>query len=172
MTRQDIPNVPEYFASYINLVEGNIVEALEKYAPQKVFYEKDKFEALKNKVYELGKWPIKDVIQHCIDTERVMAYRALCFSRGDENSLPGFDDKLYAENTLANLRTIDDLLEEYACVRTSTIHLFKHMDNKMILREGIASGISISPLALGFMLIGHGIHHMNIVRERYFPLLS
>ena len=172
MTKKDIPSIPGYFQKYIDLVDGELTEALEAYAPEKVFYEKEKLIALKNKVYELGKWPVKNIIQHCIDTERIMAYRALSISRGEQCKLPGFDQDSYGNNTISNLRTIDDLLEEYILVRKCNIYLFKNMDNRMILREGLAGSSTISPLALGYIIIGHGVHHMNVIRNKYFPILE
>lgn len=164
--------MPQFFDRYINLVkEDDLLQALKSYTPATVFAEVEKLKNLKDEVYAVGKWTIKDILQHCIDTERVMAYRALCISRNDKTSLPGFEENLYAENTYSHLRTVEDLLEEYALVRESTIRLFTFMDNTMIFREGLANNSPITPLALGFVAVGHPIHHNTIIEERYFPLL-
>ena len=42
--------------------------------------------------YAEGKWDIKEIIQHVIDTERIFAYRALRISRNDKTPLPGFEE--------------------------------------------------------------------------------
>ena len=45
--------------------------------------------------YAEGKWTIKDIIQHIIDTERIFAYRALRISRNDKTPLPGYNFFVY-----------------------------------------------------------------------------
>ena len=164
--------MPPFFDRYINLVADiEIMDAFDKYTPELVFEDTAKMASLGDKVYAENKWTIRDIIQHVIDNERVMAYRALRFSRNDNTELPGYEENLFAANTIANARSIDDLMEEFSLVRASTIALFRNMDDAMILNSGIASETVISPLALGFVILGHPVHHMNIIRERYFPLL-
>jgi len=165
--------MPAYFDRYINLVEDiALVKALEKYGPTFLEAEKEKFEQLGDKVYAPGKWTIKDLLQHIIDAERVFAYRALRFSRNDKTELPGFDENSYAENTQVKDRSVADLLEEFGVVRQSTILFFKGLDDAALQREGIASGNKFSVLAIGFTLCGHLIHHMLVIKERYYPLLK
>ena len=173
MKKSDINPMPEFFDRYINLVEDiDIFVAFEKYAPEKVYTEIEKLTALENKIYAPGKWTIKDILQHVIDNERIMAYRALRFSRNDDTVLPGYEESLWAANTIANKRSVTDLMEEFSFVRKTTELLYTNMDNEMILRSGVAYKSEISALALGFVIIGHAMHHMNIIAERYFPLLK
>lgn len=165
--------MPAYFDRYINLVEDiGLLEALEKYGASFLNAEKEKFEQLGDKVYAPGKWTIKDLLQHLIDAERVFAYRALRFSRNDKTELPGFDENSYVENTNLKYRSVADLLEEFSVVRRSTILFFKGLDEAAWQREGIASGNKLSVLAIGFTLCGHPIHHMQVIKERYYPLLK
>ncbi|MDO6596793.1 DinB family protein [Oceanihabitans sp. 2_MG-2023] len=117
--------------------------------------------------YAEGKWTIKEVIQHIIDTERVFAYRALRFSRRDTTELPGFDENAYTPSSEANRRTKESLIEEYVNVRKSTINLFQSFTNEMLLLKGMASGGSMSVRAIGFINIGHEKHHCGIIAERY-----
>ncbi|SKB91434.1 DinB superfamily protein [Dyadobacter psychrophilus] len=164
--------MPQFFDRYINLVEDmDIIEAFDKYTPGKVYTDIDKLTALKDLAYAQGKWTVKDILQHVIDNERIMAYRAMRFSRNDKTTLPGYDEELLAANTIANQRSIEDLMQEFGQVRQSTISLFKSMDHQMILRSGFAYKSDISALALGFVIIGHPLHHMRVIQERYFPLL-
>lgn len=173
MKRSDINPMPQFFDRYINLVEDiDIFEAFEKYSPTRIYDNISKLTALKNKVYAPGKWTVKDILQHLIDNERIMAYRALRFSRNDDTVLAGYEEELFAGNTLAAKRTVDDLMEEFELVRKSTILLFRNMDNEMMLRSGVAYKSRISALALGFVVIGHAIHHMNVIRNRYYSLLD
>jgi uncharacterized damage-inducible protein DinB len=117
--------------------------------------------------YAEGKWTIKDILQHLIDTERVFAYRALRFARKDFTSLPGFDENDYADVSEGFKRSIRDLLTELAIVRESTLCLFKTFNEETLLLNGIASGREMSVRALGFIIIGHQNHHQQIFKERY-----
>ncbi|WP_285544481.1 DinB family protein [Dyadobacter frigoris] len=173
MKRSDINPMPTFFDRYINLVEDiDIFEAFEKHSPDKVYSEISKLTDLQAKIYAPEKWTVKDILQHVIDNERIMAYRALRFSRNDKTVLPGYEEELLAANTVASKRSVTDLMEEFNLVRQSTVLLYKNMDDEMILRSGVAYKSEISPLALGFVIIGHPVHHMNIIRERYYPLLG
>jgi uncharacterized damage-inducible protein DinB len=117
--------------------------------------------------YAEGKWTIKEIIQHIIDTERIFAYRALRISRNDSTPLPGFDENYFAQNTNGNSRSIQDLLMELSAVRHSSLLLFKSFSEEQLLREGIASDHPITVRAIGFMLIGHQKQHQKVFEERY-----
>lgn len=172
MKRSDINPMPPFFDRYINLVEDiDILEGFAKYAPEKVITDIDKLSALGDRVYNPGKWTMRDILQHIIDNERIMAYRALRFARNDQTALPGYHEDILAAHTMAGQRSLDDLMEEFDLVRRSTVKLFQNMDDAMISRYGNANQTQISPLALGFVILGHPLHHMNVIRERYFPLL-
>jgi hypothetical protein len=172
MKKSAINPMPPFFDRYINLVEDiDFFEALGKYSTKEIFSETQKLEQLGDKIYAPEKWTVKDILQHVIDNERIMAYRALRFSRNDRTNLPGYDEALLGANTVALRRTVPDLLEEFEQVRVSTISLFVNMDSEMMLRSGVANQTEISPLALGFVILGHPLHHMNVIRERYYPLL-
>ena len=118
--------------------------------------------------YAEGKWTIKEIIQHVIDTERIFAYRALRISRNDKTPLPGFDENDYAVNTNAKGRSIQDLLTEFSAVRHSNLLMFKSFSDEQLARIGTASENTISVRAIGFILIGHQKHHQKVFEERYF----
>lgn len=173
MKRSDISPMPIFFDRYINLVDDiDLSEAFQKHSPDQVFQDLTKLLALGDQVYKPGKWTIKDIIQHIIDNERIMGYRALRFSRNDKTVLPGYDEVILASNSNAANRTLMDLMEEFNMVRSGTIALFKSMTDEMAHRSGVAFQSEISALALGFVIVGHPIHHMRVVEERYFPLVS
>lgn len=117
--------------------------------------------------YEVGKWTIKEMLLHCIDTERIFAYRALRVARQDQTPLTGFDQDAYAEPSKANNRSFESLLNEYKSVREATISLFDSFDDDMLLAKGFASNSPISVRALGFIIMGHENHHCDVLKERY-----
>ncbi|HEX2620968.1 MAG TPA: DinB family protein [Phototrophicaceae bacterium] len=114
-----------------------------------------------------GEWTIKEILVHIIDDERIYAYRALRFARNDPTELPGFDQELYVTYTAANERSIADILEEYAAVRSATITLFKNLTDDAWTRSGIANGHRMSVRAAVYHLAGHEVHHQNSIRENY-----
>lgn len=117
--------------------------------------------------YAEGKWTIKELVQHIIDAERVLSYRALRFSRNDTTNLPGFNEDWYVANSNGNERSFKDILDEFFHVRNSTILLFKSFKPEMFLISGIASNSEMTVRALGFIIAGHQIHHLKIIKEKY-----
>lgn len=117
--------------------------------------------------YAEGKWKIKDIIQHLIDCERILSYRALRFARNDATELPGFEENDYAFEAKGNNRTMMSLLTELSAVRHATLLLFKEFSEEELLRTGRASNNEMSVRALGFIIIGHQNHHQKIFEERY-----
>lgn len=172
MKKSDLIIMPDFFDRYINLVEDQTVHQVLRMNSAIFENSWDKLDMLGDQVYAPGKWTARDIVQHCIDTERILAYRALCFARNDSTVLPGFDEVDYARYTQANRRTLSDLLEEFSIVRTSTMSMFENFSEEMLLREGVANGNRISVLALGFTIAGHVLHHARILEERYFPLIE
>ena len=158
----------EYYFQYINeLGEATLLEELEISLHEFIRFIQnipmDKFDYR----YAEGKWTIKEIIQHVIDTERIFAYRALRISRNDTTPLAGFDENEYVKNTDANQRGIQDLLTEFSAVRHSNIYLFKSFSIEQLERMGIASNAGVSVRAIGFILIGHQKHHQKVFEERY-----
>ncbi|MBP8792888.1 MAG: DinB family protein [Lutibacter sp.] len=120
-----------------------------------------------NYQYEDDKWTIKDILQHLIDTERIMCYRALRFSRNDATELPGYDESWYVDHSNGNDRNLVDLLNELKLVRLSSIALFKSFTEEMFTLSGIANDADITVRALCFIIPGHQLHHLKIIKERY-----
>ncbi|WP_460218989.1 DinB family protein [Psychroserpens sp. MEBiC05023] len=117
--------------------------------------------------YEEGKWTIKEIIQHLIDTERVFMYRALCIARKDRTLFPGYDQDHYAAHCDANRRSMISLMNEYKAVRLSSILLFESFTEDMMTQIGTASNNSLSSRAVAFIIIGHENHHCEVIKERY-----
>ncbi|ARS34316.1 DinB family protein [Pontibacter actiniarum] len=117
--------------------------------------------------YAPGKWSIKEMMVHIMDTERIFSYRALRFARQDKTELPGFDENAYIAPAKADARDINAIIAEYTSLRTATIELFKSFDEEALQQKGISGGIEVSVRALGYIILGHEVHHQKILRERY-----
>lgn len=117
--------------------------------------------------YEQGKWTIKELVLHIIDTERVMAFRALWIARNGQAPLPGFDQDNFVANANANRRTKASLIKELKSVRAATISLVADMEEDDLLKMGIASDNDISVRALVYIILGHQIHHAEVLKEKY-----
>jgi hypothetical protein len=168
MKKIDIGILPQFFERYINPVENiELIEGLEK-GLTLFDSEIEKLKFIADKRYAPNKWTVKEVIQHITDNERIQSYRALRIARNDKTNLPGYDEELLGNNTNTGNISIEDLIHEFKLVRQSSVFLFKHLSDEMLLRKSICSNIEISALALGFVLIGHQEHHLNVIKERYY----
>lgn len=124
-------------------------------------------ESMGDHAYEPGKWTIKQMLMHMIDTERVFAFRTLSFMRADRIGLPGFNQDFWMEQVDVSNRTIKDLLKEWKVVRDNTIYLCQQCTDEQSAFIGTASNWKVSVRAYFFIIIGHQLHHMNILQERY-----
>jgi DinB superfamily len=173
MKKSAIDAYPQFFDRYINQAPDLEVKTAVKNSLQTLEKQDwEKWEALADRGYAPGKWTGKALLQHMIDTERILTYRALCIARGEQANLPGFDEDSYAQHSNPAHRAFTDLKEEFVLVRKASIMLFDSFTDEMLLRKGSANGKTISPLALGFVVVGHEIHHYKILEERYFPVLN
>ena len=117
--------------------------------------------------YAEGKWSIKEVLGHMIDTERIMAYRLLRFARADHHPLAGFNENFYASRANSKKRTLEDLADEFSDLRKANLYLYQNLDEEQLQRKGTASNAIVSVKALLYIIAGHELHHLNIIKERY-----
>jgi len=164
----DIKQVPDYYRTYVRfLKDESVVEALQLSAKD-FNYLLNTFSNEKAKYrYAEGKWSVKDLIQHVIDSERVFAYRALRFARNDSAQLEGFEQDDYATQAASDSRDIKDLMSEFTSTRYSTISFFTSLSEEQLSRKGIASGVEFSVEVLGYVISGHLMHHLEVIREKY-----
>ena len=168
MPRPDLTRVPEFYHNYISQVpENDLMDAFKKESPAVIQFFENIPASKHDYRYADGKWSIKEVLQHIIDAERVFCYRSLRFARKDSTQLPGFDENLFAENAKASSRNWNDLLEEFKAVRRSSEYLFGSFDSEQLESTGISNKHSIYVLGIGYIIVGHSIHHKNIIKERY-----
>lgn len=117
--------------------------------------------------YEAGKWTVKEVLQHAIDTEKVFAYRAMCFARGEQQPLPGFDQAEYASNVDVSARSLSGLKEEMLLARKLSIIFFENLREEDLAKKGIASNHPVTVLSYGYIIVGHWLHHEGVLKEKY-----
>ncbi len=161
-----------YYAPYVSRVgDEDVLEALSSDLAyvQKVLGPLTEKQAAYR--YAADKWSIKQIVGHLIDSERVFTYRALRFARGDDTPLPGMEQDDFVAGGAFDERALSDLLEEFAAVRTATIHLFTAMNALAWMQYGIASGYPFSVRALAHITAGHVRHHMAVLEARYLPQL-
>ena len=171
MERPQINEYNPYFGKYIALVgEGDFFKVYHDNTMAVGHLFMSIPAHLHNYSYEPGKWDVKDVLMHIIDTERVMAYRALVAARGDSSSLlPSMDENGFADSAHQNvqIRQMETLVEEFLAVRRANQLLFANIGQKESHAIANVNGQPFTASAAGFIIIGHAMHHMGIVRERY-----
>ncbi|MDN5202783.1 DinB family protein [Fulvivirgaceae bacterium BMA10] len=166
------PESTEYnpgYQKYIDLVgEGSFEDLLNANTNKVVDFFRSIDKHKHNHRYEKNKWTIKDVFMHMIDTERGFSFRALVCVRSDDRiPLYALDEDFYASNVDVTERSMEDLIEEFLAVRKSFGFIFTNMEDQNL--EFLGNGIEhkISARALGYIAIGHAMHHLNIIKERY-----
>jgi uncharacterized damage-inducible protein DinB len=117
--------------------------------------------------YAEGKWTIKEVVNHMIDTERIFAFRLLSFARGEQQPLPGFEQDDYAKLSFANERILHDLADEFRVVRESSLYLISSLNEQQLATIGTSNNHPLSVRALVYMIAGHELYHLNVLKEKY-----
>lgn len=168
MSKPSATSHPAYFQKYIDLVpEEDLTAAFQKQYAVITSFLSDITEDQSNHTYAPGKWTIKELMQHITDTERIFAYRSLCFARNEKASLPGFDENEYAAASNAENRTWKNIVEEFLLVRKSTEILFNSFTDAALQNEGVANNNNVTAMSMGFTSIGHVYHHINVLKEKY-----
>lgn len=168
MARPKPTDFPEYFARYISRVDtDNLAEAVAKYSGALDAFFTGLPESKADYAYAAGKWTLKEVLQHIIDTERVMSYRVLRIARNDKTPLASFDENSFAANAPVDRRSLDELKEEFKAVRKSTDLLIKSLSDEQLSYSGTASNLPVTANAVGYIVYGHMLHHKAIIEEKY-----
>ncbi|AJW65107.1 DinB superfamily protein [Elizabethkingia miricola] len=171
MKRTELKNIPEYFDSYINLVADiDLFTAFDESIAELDRLDMELIRKIGNKTYLPGKWTINEILQHIADIERLLVAGTLRFARGEDNHAISFNEERIGKNSKANNRSISQILSELKSVRKSTIELYKTFDAADFQKSGINWKYRISVEAMGFNIIGHQIHHINFIKNNYYPL--
>jgi hypothetical protein len=167
MKRPHTEEFPLFYKGYVDTVSDDVLTELEQQI--------ESFPALLRNVpgekasfaYAEGKWTIKELAGHVIDTERIMAYRALRIGRNDATPLPGFEENDYVANAHFEDRSLENLADEFAALRKANMYLIRSLNDIEIDRSGISNDKPISVRALIFIMAGHVNHHVAILKQRY-----
>lgn len=162
---------PAFYATYIDTVFGDVKQVLNEQTTSFPAFLEAVPAGRSEYAYAEGKWTIKEVVGHVIDTERIMAYRALRFARNDTKALPGFEQEDFVSNARFNERSLASLAEEFVLLRKSNLALFNTFNETELNRRGLASDRLISVRAFLYIIAGHLNHHRNIIKERYLDTM-
>lgn len=158
----------EFYQKYIDKTQGNSVQSLiTNHSALLNDFINNLPDSKADYAYADGKWTVKDLLQHIIDTERIMSYRALTFARKDGKDLPGFEENDYAIAAKASTRTLQSLKEEFVAIRKATDLFLLSLTNEQLQQTGKANGYAVKVNSIAFMLFGHALHHKQIIEERY-----
>ncbi len=163
----------KYIQRYLDLIPSeNWISHLQLIGSETELFFESLSEEAAGFSYGEGKWSLRVLLQHLIDAEKIFNYRALCFARNDLKELPYWDEEHFAEYSNASRYEMDDLIDEFRSVRKLSTLFFQHADYEMLSRKGVANANEISVETIGKLIVGHNIHHLNIIRERYLPKMK
>jgi hypothetical protein len=161
---------PAFYGTYIAEAQGDTLGEALRRSSEAMHAIIAELSARGDHRYAPGKWSVKEVLLHVVDSERIFAYRALRFARKDATPLPGYDENEYAPASGADGRSLASLLKEHDAVRAATATLFEGFTAEMVARSGTANNDRISVSSIGWTIAGHAEHHVRILRERYLSL--
>lgn len=163
-----IEQVPQFYQGYIRQVaEAELVSGLQASGDAFVSMCEMLNESQSLYRYEEGKWSIKDLIQHLIDSERVFCYRAMRFARSDKTELSGFDQDDYVKAVFADKFALQDLISSFRNVRRASVDLFSSLSESELIRSGTSNGVEMSVEMIGYIITGHTTHHHNVIERHY-----
>lgn len=165
--RPQVDEFPLFYKGYIDNVGDDVFAELEQQLDSFPKFLNAISEEKSSYAYAEGKWTIKEMVGHLLDTERIMSYRALRFARQDTTALPGFDENDYVKYAHFADRTLQSLVDEFITLRKSTLFLIKSFREEDLNRSGISNDKPITVRALIFIMAGHVNHHKQILKERY-----
>jgi uncharacterized damage-inducible protein DinB len=168
VNRPDPKEYNAYYGRYISLVpDGDIVQTLESQWPETKALLCTTQDERGEYRYADGKWSIKEVLGHLIDSERIFAYRALRIARGDATPLPGFEQDDYVKTANSDARSLASLIDEFSAVRRANVLMLQNFDPEAWTRMGTASNNPVSVRALAWIIAGHELHHRSVLKEKY-----
>jgi len=172
MSRPQPNEYASFYETYVSKVQGTeIVSILEAQRLQMSQLLAARSERDGNFRYAADKWTVKEVIGHLSDSERIFAYRALRIARGDQTPLSGFEQDDYVKSGGFGDRSLADLAEEFAHVRSATVTLLRPLTAEAWTRRGSANKNEVTVRALAYIIAGHELHHREILKERYFAAI-
>jgi hypothetical protein len=168
MDRPSATEFASFYAGYVSLVpEADIMSVLEGQADEVRLQTRAFIPKREEFRYAPGKWSVREVLGHVTDAERVFGFRAFCFSRGDENALPGFEQDDYVARAGFDRCSLKDLVQEFGQLREANLTVLRRLEDNAWRRMGTASGKPVSVRALAYIMAGHVRHHLHVLSTRY-----
>jgi hypothetical protein len=168
MKRPDKSEYFEYYGAYVDQVpDTDVIDFLREQPGEMHDLLRGLPKEKENFRYAEGKWTLKEVLGHIIDTERVFSYRALSFARGDKSPIPGIEQDDWVAGANFADRDLAHLVDEFQHIRQANVRLFGSFDEEILSRSGEASTCRFTVRAILFIVAGHAAHHMKVLRERY-----
>ncbi len=168
MNRTERPGTDEhhaYFATYIRQVpDGDVVATLRAGVDETAALLAGQPEATGDVQAAPGKWTIREILGHVVDTERAFGFRAFWFARSGAGALPSFEQDEFAAASRPASRTLQSLFDEWRAVRASLVALLESLNEEESRRPGIAGGNPFTARALAWIAAGHEIHHRKQIR--------
>ncbi|MCX8480726.1 MAG: DinB family protein [Sediminibacterium sp.] len=170
MSKPTENSYPHFFKKYVDLVEANdFIEIQRTYFNYIVSFIDNLPAEKADFAYSIGKWTLKDLVQHLTDTDRVFTYRALRIARNDQTNLPSFDEKLFADNTFLKNRSFKSVTLEFKSQLIASLNLYLNLSEEQFNFSGFVNNNRITVNAIMFASYGHILHHIQIIKERYLP---
>ncbi|WP_442589586.1 DinB family protein [Pedobacter sp. AW31-3R] len=166
MNRPQPNEYPEWAKNYIDQVADDLFDLLERQSSDWPEF----INSIAHKAdyaYAPGKWTIREIAGHIIDTERILVYRLTAFARKEQAALPGFDEDQYVAEARFSERDLQSLTEEFSLLRKANLYLFRSLNAQELDHVGTASERRLTVRALLFVIAGHVVHHTRIIKERY-----
>lgn len=117
--------------------------------------------------YAAGKWSVKEVVGHLVDTERLFGFRGLWIARGASGEQPGMDENAWASASGAHDRTLVALRKEQHVCRTDHLYLWRSFTPAMREKTGACNGVRATAGVMPWLVAGHERHHLDVLRDRY-----
>lgn len=161
--------IPSYYHTYVEKIPDSLSlsNLLDMGKEATLEYYAEETDQTSNQAYEVGKWTKKEVLIHLNDCERIFANRALRIARGDKTPLPGFDQNEFMKFVDGNDIPLERVIEDYFVMRQSTQILLRNLSKQSLAFEGTASGFPVHANSIFWIIVGHEIHHLEILKERY-----
>jgi hypothetical protein len=168
MNRPTPEEYPEYYNQYLGLVkEGDIISILEEQSVYVQNFISSIPEEKGDYTYGFGKWTIKEVFGHLLDSERIFCYRALRIARRDKQPMPGYDQDEYVKNSKYFKRTLKEIADEMLMLRGANLKFFKSFDETDFMERGTANEMEFSVRGILYVLAGHELYHINFIKDNY-----
>lgn len=120
--------------------------------------------------YAPGKWSLKQVVGHITDHERIKTYRAFLLSRNEPVQLWGYDQESLVQNSRFEGLTLKHLIADFMSVRKASISFLETLSERQWEMKGMAKQYEVTLSDFLRSIIGHEMHHIDIIKGRYLRI--